>query len=137
MPKNKIRYKKIKNMAKGHCYEGVRKSIISLYENSHLIFLYIRLFCMTSDILRAQIFHRSNTLGNNDGPMIHNCSLRCLPCDENKLKQLMLVQNVSLILILTTTQNSLFTYLLNSINTQIHLKTNEQNPNIKKMISSK
>lgn len=54
MPKNKIRYKKIKNMAdKGHCYEGVRKSIISLNENSHLIFFYIRLFCMTSDILRA------------------------------------------------------------------------------------
>ena len=42
MPKNKIRYKKIKNMAdKGHCYEGVRKSIISLCENSHLIFFFI------------------------------------------------------------------------------------------------
>lgn len=82
MPKNKIRYKKIKNMAdKGHCYEGVRKSIISLCENSHLIFFFILDFFTSTEI-----FHRSNTLGNNDGPMIHNCSLRCLPCDENKVK---------------------------------------------------
>ena len=45
MPKNKIRYKKIKNMAdKGHCYEGVRKSIISLYENTHLIFFILDFF---------------------------------------------------------------------------------------------
>lgn len=31
---------------------------------------------------------------------------------------------------------SLSVYLLNSINTQIQLKTNEQNPSIKKVISA-